>query len=93
MANERAKALYFTGSYDANGQPLEYFAAVPARDLDESDIGGLRDETYQDITGAPTGRKPLYQKTRPSNAADVPESVQASVTSAKDGGGPKDDKA
>lgn len=70
---DRAKSLYFTGTYDANGQPLEYFAAVPARDLDDSDIVALTDEQYADITGAPEGRKPLYQPSKPRTQNDPPD--------------------
>ncbi len=61
MPQERADKLFFTGEFDANGQPLTYFAAVPARDLDETDIAALTDDQYRDVTASK-----LYQKSRPS---------------------------
>lgn len=54
---KRPEKLKFRGSYDASGQPDRYFAAVPARDLDATDIALLTDEQIKDITGGPD---PLY---------------------------------
>lgn len=62
----RAKALHFVGQRDHDGRPLEYFAFVPARDLDEAEIASLTDEQYDAITG---GASPLYAADRPVAAA------------------------
>lgn len=58
----RATSLKFVGQRDHDGRPLEYFAFVPARDLDGGDIASLTDEQYEAITG---GETPLYVAERP----------------------------
>lgn len=54
----RASKLHFVGQRDQDGRPLEYFAFVPARDLDEAEIASLTDEQYDAMTG---GENPLYR--------------------------------
>lgn len=53
----RAKALKFTGRYDASGQPDRWFSGIPARNLDAAEVKGLSDEEYANATG---GADPLY---------------------------------
>lgn len=53
----RAKALRFTGTYDASGQPDRWFSGIPARDLSPVEVTGLSDEEYANATGGPD---PLY---------------------------------
>lgn len=74
---EKPKRLFYTGGHDAEGRPLEWFAAgvrgegIPARDLDEADIAQLSDETIALITSARAGgAKPLYQVTEPRSRDD-----------------------
>ena len=62
----RASKLHFVGQRDHDGRPLEYFAFVPARDLDEGDIASLTDEQYDAMTG---GASPLYAAAKPVAAA------------------------
>ncbi len=81
MAQERADKLFFTGEFDANGQPLTYFAAVPARDLDESDIAALTDDQYRDVTASK-----LYQKSKPSGREAEAPAVKAEPAAEKKGG-------
>lgn len=67
MANDRGK-LYFAGQYDASGQPMEYYAAFPARDFDEAEVEALSAADYKMLTSErPNGEKPLYQKTKPAH--------------------------
>lgn len=54
---KRPERLKFKGGTDASGQPVRFFAAVPARDLGALDIAALTDEQIKDITG---GDDPLY---------------------------------
>ncbi len=78
MAKEpRAERLHFVGERDAAGQPLEYHAFVPARDLESEDIAGLTDEQYTTLTSAPHGHKPLFQKTRPASRAEPKADAKA----------------
>lgn len=76
MPSKRPSALFFTGEYDVTGQPLEYFATVPARDLDEQDIANLTDEQLAMIqTERGEGRPALYASSEPKNrpARPAPE--------------------
>jgi len=68
MAN-RATRLHFVGPRDHDGRPLEFFAFVPARDLDEGEIASLTDEQYAAMT---EGDAPLYVEERPVAASRGP---------------------
>jgi hypothetical protein len=84
MPTDRPDRLFFAGEYDAQGRPLEFFAAVPARDLDEADIAALTDGQLADITGAPEGRRPLYQKTKPANRDEDSPAAQPAEAPAEE---------
>lgn len=70
MTNRPSK-LYFVGDRDANGQPLEWFGAVPgirepipARDLTPDDTAGFSEAQWEALD-SPTGRR-LYRRTEPA---------------------------
>lgn len=62
----RAKELRFKGKRNANGDPIEFLAAVPARDLDAAETAGLSDAEYADAIGTglyePAGAPPAAAK-------------------------------
>ena len=61
MAITRAKRLIYQGTCEAgNVRCGDFFAEVPARDLDAGDIADLSDEQYAQITGAHPTLGPLY---------------------------------
>lgn len=53
----RPTKLRFTSGYTTEGEPLRFFANIPARDLDEGDIAALDEAAIKNITGGPD---PLY---------------------------------
>lgn len=70
MSTDRPKRLFFKGTYDAYGAPLEFFGGVPgeydpipARDLGPDDTAALT-EAQWDVLESPNGKR-LYQKTEP----------------------------
>ena len=59
--SDRPKALYYAGDGS------EFFAGVPARDLDEADVAALTDDQLRDVTADnPRTGKPLYLTTKPT---------------------------
>lgn len=79
---KRAEKLYFKGKKGPDGQPLEYFAGVPARTLEEGDIARLGDEQYKEITGVGPGGKRLYVP-KDDDGDGVPEAARAESPAAK----------
>lgn len=75
MSKDKPNRLYWIGSYDADGQPLEYFGGVPgerdpipARDLTPEDTAQLTEAQWAAIE-SDTGKR-LYQKTEPKRERD-----------------------
>jgi hypothetical protein len=56
----------FTGQRDANGEPAEWHAGIPARDLAEADVAALSDEEYAVVEASR-----LYRQAAPAKAAPV----------------------
>ena len=66
----RAKELRFKGKRNANGDPIEFLAAVPARDLDAQETAELTEAQYGEAIASglyePAGAAP--QVSRPAAA-------------------------
>lgn len=56
----RPDKLKFHGEYGPDGQPLTFYADIPARDLTAEDIAFISDERLAEIQQAPEGGKALY---------------------------------
>lgn len=80
----RASKLHFVGQRDQDGRPLEYFAFVPARDLEEDEIASLTDDQYEAMIG---GETPLYR----ADAPVAPRLAPVAYGDADDGNDGDDD--
>lgn len=95
---KRPSKLKFSGRMGADGVPVEFFADVPARDLEEADIALLSDERLAEIQTAPEGRKPLYRaveapKSAAKAAGGTKRAAAAGAAKTKPASAPADDAA
>lgn len=83
----KPKQLYWIGDRDANGNPLEFFGAVPglmeaipAADLDEAWLADATEAQWEALE-SPTGRR-LYRHTDPSKSDSAETRAQAKAADA-----------